>query len=771
MDAKLNPTTQDTPTKPNWWRENGYQLVLIAIIMGVIFRYLHPFDVFLAGFGLSFIIFIHELGHFVAAKLCDVHVKTFSIGFGPALPFCSFKYGETTYKLALIPLGGFVAMAGEADGNNMEVGTDEPEDAAEDPRNLKNKPVWQRMIIVSAGVFMNIVLSSILFIVTYMHGVEESPGIMASVETGSAAWKAGIHSGTKLDRLNSRQNPWFDDIKPMVFSTTRSETVSMDIDYAGEKKSMTVEPFRIEGGLAPQLGVLPLESTTLRFYKRDPLPPYIPGSLFGQAKSADGQGFQPGDKIVGMTDPDPSRSQTITAFDPKHAGLPGSMFDMLERQRLLQGKPITYQVQRRQADGTHSGPTVDLVCPPSFRWDLGLRMRMGEITAIRTDSPAEKAELQARTPDYKKTTVVPGDTIVAVEVPEASGSTRFTTDPTEATPTDPKTTVRPLDPMRLPHELESWLTRPASSRKVKVTVLRTIEHGPQRKTVEMDWDNRYSREYPLRAGPGTPVAINGLGLGYQVLAIVTAVEPHDASERLKPVAERKAPSAAAKAGLQPNDKIKAIQYFAVDHQGTELPGKFQDIEPHYWNTIDTALQRSQPYKLGIRFERDGQDQEVVLQATQDLTWPTIAIGLDFAPETVVQKADGVFEALQMGAYRTYRGIRMTYQGMYGIVFGDVSFKSLSGPITLGRISYLIAGQDIWHLLIWLSMISINLAVVNFMPVPVLDGGHMVFLTYEAIVGKRPPETVEVILTYMGLACVGCLMLFVFGLDIWRYFFQ
>src|SRR5262249_38739237 len=63
--------------------------------------------------GLGFVIFIHELGHFLAAKFCDVHVQTFSIGFGPALPGCSFVRGETTYKIAAIPLGGYVNMVGE----------------------------------------------------------------------------------------------------------------------------------------------------------------------------------------------------------------------------------------------------------------------------------------------------------------------------------------------------------------------------------------------------------------------------------------------------------------------------------------------------------------------------------------------------------------------------------------------------------------------------------------------------------------------------------
>jgi regulator of sigma E protease len=759
----LDPNPRETIG--TWFKTNAVQLIVIAAAAVLILRYLHPLDVLLAGFGLSFIIFIHELGHFLAAKFCDVHVKTFSIGFGPALPFCSYKYGETTYKLALIPLGGFVAMVGEADGNNLEVQGDEPEEAKTDPRSLKEKTVLQRMLIVSAGVIMNILLAGVLFIVAYMHGVEESPGIIARVDTGSAAWKAGIHSGTEIRRMNSRANPFFDDIKPMVFSTSRSDTVSMDLDYQGKITTLEAEPYRLEGGLAPQLGIAPLTQMKLIRYKRDVLPPYEPGSVFSQAKAADGgAGFLHGDKIIAMTDP--ARPNTVTTLDPKPNGLPGEYFDYVARQKLLLGKPITYHVTRYTTDSEPMDQTpIAVTVPAAYHRDMGLRMRMGEIVAVRRDSPAAKADIQVRTPDYKKMPIVPGDTIVSVEIPEAEGrTTLFTIDPTTTSPMDPKSTIRPLDPMRLPYDLDLWLERPAPSRKVKLTVLRTIEHGPQRKTLELDWDNTYSNEIPAFMNPGTSMAINGLGLAYQVLTVVNAVQPFQAGDT-------GVPSAAAKAGLQANDKITEIRVYKVDHEGKDIPAKFEKVGVHQWAFIDYTVQQQAPHKIEVKFERDGQELTAMLEATPDTSWPVMPWGLNLTMATVVQKADGIVEALQMGGYRTYRGIRMTYQGMYGIIFGDVSVKSMSGPITLGRISYLIAGQDVWHLIIWMAMISINLAVVNFMPIPVLDGGHMVFLIYEGIRGKRPPQSVEVILTYMGLACVGCLMLFVFGLDIWRYFFQ
>src|SRR5205814_7414412 len=138
--------------------QNGPYLVILAIITFLVYRYYGLDGIVRAALvtvGLGFVIFIHELGHFLAAKWCDVHVLTFSIGFGPALPGCSYKKGETTYKLSLLPLGGYVNMVGE--------GTDA--DESEDyPRSFKNKSVGQRMAIISAGVVMNVLFGALAFI-------------------------------------------------------------------------------------------------------------------------------------------------------------------------------------------------------------------------------------------------------------------------------------------------------------------------------------------------------------------------------------------------------------------------------------------------------------------------------------------------------------------------------------------------------------------------------------------------------------------------------
>ena len=173
-----------------WLSQNAFTLAVVALVVGVLYWYGVDFlNVGKVAIGLGLVIFIHELGHFLAAKWCDVHVETFSIGFGPPLPGCQFRYGETTYMIALFPLGGYVKMVGE--------GTEDEGD--DDPRSFKNKTVGQRMLIISAGVCMNVLFAAACFVGVYMTtGVDRTAGVVGTVEAGSPSWQKGLHAGVLL---------------------------------------------------------------------------------------------------------------------------------------------------------------------------------------------------------------------------------------------------------------------------------------------------------------------------------------------------------------------------------------------------------------------------------------------------------------------------------------------------------------------------------------------------------------------------------------------
>ena len=110
-----------------------------------------------------------------------------------------------------------------------------------------------------------------------------------------------------------------------------------------------------------------------------------------------------------------------------------------------------------------------------------------------------------------------------------------------------------------------------------------------------------------------------------------------------------------------------------------------------------------------------------------------------------------------------------FQNLRGFATGRISIKNLGGPVTIARFAFQFAGVDFWEFVFFLGLISVNLAVLNFLPIPVLDGGHMVFLVYEWIRGKPASEPVRVGATYAGLLLLACVMVFVFYLDIGRLF--
>ena len=155
-------------------------------------------------FALGVIIFFHELGHLLAAKAFNVRVLTFSLGFGKRL--FGFKRGETDYRVALFPLGGYVQLGGE-----------DPSEVSDDPREFSNKPRWQRIVVYLAGPAMNAVLSVVLMAVVFMMGnevsaVREVPPVVGVVAEGSPAEAAGLAPGDRIQTVDGKPVSRWDDV-------------------------------------------------------------------------------------------------------------------------------------------------------------------------------------------------------------------------------------------------------------------------------------------------------------------------------------------------------------------------------------------------------------------------------------------------------------------------------------------------------------------------------------------------------------------------------
>jgi regulator of sigma E protease len=160
--------------------------------------------------GLGFVIFVHELGHFLVAKACGVKCEKFYLGFDVGgLKLASFRWGETEYGIGALPLGGYVKMLGQDDNPAAAVDeaerarlsgdlppepVDEPH-APWDPRSYPAQSVPERMAIISAGVIMNVIFAVLMAAWAYGRGVRELTCEISSVRTGGAAWQAGLHTG------------------------------------------------------------------------------------------------------------------------------------------------------------------------------------------------------------------------------------------------------------------------------------------------------------------------------------------------------------------------------------------------------------------------------------------------------------------------------------------------------------------------------------------------------------------------------------------------
>ena len=390
--------------------------------------------------------------------------------------------------------------------------------------------------------------------------------------------------------------------------------------------------------------------------------------------------------------------------------------DFLARNR---SKTLDFMVERKG----ESGLVKVTITPNRFR-TLGLWMDIEKIAAIRDGSPAKKAGLKV------------GDKIAQIDGEDVGTA---------------------IHSMRLPDYFAE-----RHGKEVKVTVSRPSDGGAD-KLVELiivPDDVPGWLERPLKKD--VPLSIGSIGVAYHLTTQVLKVEEG---------------SPAAEAGIKQNSRIT---YMKLVKPAEVKRDSFKDdvIELDFtkkernWAAAFWYMQQAPLRNVVLTVSNDGETKDIKLTPIRDekQNWYCPMRGFLVSGLMVERKADDWGSAFSMGYVQAKKTVLQIYLTLHSLFGGRLSVKELHGPIGIARVAYEVAKLGWSKLLLFLGFLSINLAILNFLPIPVLDGGHMVFLCWEAVTRKRPSERVLVAATYCGMAFVLGLMVLVLYLDIFVHKF-
>ena len=276
-------------------------------------------------FVIGVLVFVHELGHFLAARRIGIRVLTFSIGFGPKL--LKFRRGDTEYCVCAIPLGGYVKMAGEKPEDSLTGSDDE----------FLSKTKWERFQVLIMGPVMNIVLAVVVMTLVLYQGAEvpayedEAP-VVGSVVEGSAADRVGIAVGDRIISVGSATIETWEDLFVAVMPRADRE-VSVVVRNASGERTLRVTPDTQTEFQMGDLGISPVMQPQIRIVSAD--------------EPADAAGILVGD-VIEAVEGDAVSSETL-----------------VERINASPGEPLSLTVRR-------DGVVQEIVVTPALKGDIGL---------------------------------------------------------------------------------------------------------------------------------------------------------------------------------------------------------------------------------------------------------------------------------------------------------------------------------------------------------------------------------------------------------------
>ncbi|GHT27351.1 metalloprotease [Planctomycetales bacterium] len=702
------------------------------------------FNIILLILGLNALIIVHEFGHFAVARLCGVRCQKFYIWFDFfGLKFFKFKWGDTEYGLGLFPLGGYVKMLGQEDNpselkaemerakqtkegepavnaSNEEapVQTRSEEELNEvlfAPDSYMSKSVPQRMAIIVAGVAMNFLFAIVCAAAAYLIGVIETAPVAGNVIPGSPAWKAGLQSGDRITAINGTPVRMFTDINLAMVGSGDGVKLSIDRIINGKTEQIEKEltPRKRKNDLAPSIGVTSMPSMEIASAAK---PVYPWAEKF----------YLPG--IAGILKKEGTDKKWHIA---EVNGIPVTNYaQFLDESMKKNGEEIPCKL----SNGTE---TVEITLPAIPMRETGIRFQTGTITMVLPDSDAAKKGIEA------------GDTIVQVD-----GKNDF-------------------DPLKLPQ----YILGKVNEGKTTAALLIKKKDGTEK---QIDIELAPKRIIP-NVGPLSmkdPVGSTALGLSWEVLPVIAGFDGNIGNPAKLPSFIGGTVTDISFLNSEP--LLRSTTFASADENGYHFHEVGNKIDIPY--IFDTLLQLAdskepdekekaegkikKPIQVSLTIDKDGQKMNIDLMTLQESTdWFNTDRGLMLKSETTLVKCDDLATALSMGTAKMIDYSLSIFNTLHALFAGSVSPRALGGPVMIVQAAYMYTEKGMGAYLLFLCLIGANLAVINILPVPVLDGGHFMFLLYEGIFRRPPNTTVLIILSYIGLFLILALMVWALSLDV------
>lgn len=689
---------------------------------------------FLVLLGFGFLIFIHELGHFLAAKWAGIRADGFAIGMGPCVAsyrrgvgFCigsadakvvrahgkrpiemtdsereRHGIGETEYSLRALPLGGYVRMLGQEDGN--------PEATSDDARSFGKATIPRRAVVILAGITANLLLAIALFLIAFLAGVRfPAPTIgfvmpnspAAQAKPVSAGVTAGIQPGDRVVAIDGDETKTFIDLRVAAAMAKPDAELSVEVERDGKRLTFLITPKRDEGSGLLSIGVDPARSSALtdvRDSRED-----VAKMLARIAPEAASLGIGAGARIESV------------------AGNPVRTYAEVERAaRAADGDSVevAWSVGEQAANAKPQSTRVNL--RPDFA------------TLVTADGAGADASLiglapLARVLDFAKGSVNTGNL--------RAGDVFLRVDSLEGPRISQLMTHLRANPGA---ELKAVVLRDGKETEVAI---KTDRDGRVGVYLEGAWD------LPLLA--------------------------HSIDEA-RVAAEGDAASVAT-----PAKALAALPLGAVVSLDGEAVASLTDLRTKLVARAKShAGDAPLAIKVGLRDPSPGStphETETML-ATADLK---VLRGLGhafpipetyFDPEFTVLTANGnPVTAVSMGFRQTVVMVEQVFLTIDRVFRGSVSANQLQGPVGILHTGTKVADEGFMYIVFFMALISVNLAVVNLLPIPIADGGLFVFLMYEKIRGKPPSIGFQNAAALAGIALVVGLFLLTFYNDLTRLF--